>query len=163
MKLDGNRLLTGASLTGLEIQFPQLEILDISRCFNLTDTGLVNLLQMSGNKIRDLNLSNIRTATGDSLGGLGLQFPQLETLDKSAFVELTNTGLVNLLQMSGNKLMHLDIFYCYQVSEEGLRKLKMISKGQLTTLNCRGIPAMSYILEEELKEHFPGCDVELDW
>ena len=132
---------------GLELQFPQLEILDISGCNEVIDTGLVNLLQMSGNKLKHLNLAG-SAIRGDSWGGLELQFPHLEILDISNCRKLTDMGLVNLLQMPRNKLVDLDLSHCIQLSTEGLKELHMIPEGQLKTLKCSGIPALSSFLKE---------------
>ena len=160
LKLYDNVQVSGDCLGGLELQFPHLDILSISNCRKLTGTGLINLLQMSGNKLKHLKLVVNQLVTGDCLVGLELQFPHLESLNLFNCTKLTDTGLVNLLQMSGNKLVNVDLSFCIQLSEEGLQELKKISKGQLKTLNCSGIPALSSTLIEEFKEQFPGCEIK---
>ena len=152
--------VTGDSLGGPGLKFPQLETLNISECRKLTDTGLVNLLQMSGNKLKHLQLYYNVRITGDGLAGLGIKFPVLEKLDLNHSWQLTDMGLVNLLQMSGEKLVDLDLCYCSLLSDRGLRGLLMIPAGQLKTLLCRGIPNLSPILKGEIVEYFPGCRIE---
>ena len=153
LELDNNQEVTGDSLAGRRLQFPNLEILNISNYCKLTDMGLVNLLQMSGDKLKHLKLSHNELVTGHSLSGIGLQFLDLETLNISFCKKLTDIGLFNLMEMSSNKLVNLDLSYCSQLSADGLREIRMIPKGQLKTLNFRGIPNLSSILKEELRDH----------
>ena len=159
LQLAGSKV-TGEALGGLADKFPHLKILGLQNCSQVTETGLVNLLLMSGREIQELYLAG-NQLTGDKLKGLGVgvQLHRLEVLGLQHCTELTDTGLVTMLQVCGDKLRDLNLSHCLQLSEEGLRELMRIPGGQLKNLDCSYIPNMSSSLKEEIKEHFPGCNI----
>ena len=70
-------------------------------CFNLTDGGLKEILRLSDNKLRALDVS-WNNITGQGFKE-GVPLPMLEELHLDE-CELTDSGLLEILITSGNRL-----------------------------------------------------------
>ena len=95
LKLDCSNI-TGVGIKRGVRSFPQLEILNLANCEKLIDNGLVEILSISGKKLRYLDVSYT------SIIGVGLEervksLPNLETLIIRCCDELSNGGLVEIL------------------------------------------------------------------
>lgn len=125
---------------GLE-SFPNQESLNLTGCRNLTDEGLVEILKISGSKIRRLNLSQTRiTGTGFHHAGVK-SLAYLETLKRSGCSKLTDGGLAEMVRKPKSELGDLNLkqakslpcletlnlSYCYKLTGEGLGEILTIS------------------------------------
>ena len=97
------------------------------------DPGLLELLQMFGEKLKHLNLSYYR---GSCEGLVGVHLPQLETLMLGHCYQLTDAGLEGILQASGGQLKVLDLA-ATQLTGEGLDGLGL-NFPKLNVLNVQG-------------------------
>ena len=86
---------------------PNLEILNLSSCFNLTDGGLQEILRLSGNKLRVLVLSET-DITGQRFKE-GIFLPMLEKLNLYYCLNLTDGGMKEILRISGSSIRVLDV------------------------------------------------------
>ena len=113
LRISGSKLrlviLSRTRITGIGVEkgvksLSNLETLDLSYCDELIDRGLVEIIRMSKNKLRVLNVSRTRII------GIGLEevlsfLPCLETLDLSYCDELKDGGL----RISGSKLKIINV------------------------------------------------------
>ncbi|XP_045802930.1 F-box/LRR-repeat protein 2-like [Trifolium pratense] len=94
--------------------FPNLQLLDLTRCSGITEHGIGQVLRTC-RKIRHLNLYNCPKLT--SLG-INFELPNLEVLD------LTNTRLSDealcVITMSCPALLHLSLLLCKEITDKGV-------------------------------------------
>ena len=161
LKLDGSNI-TGVGIKRGVRSLPQLEILNLANCEKLIDNGLVEILSISGKKLRYLDVSYT------SITGVGLEervksLPNLETLIMADCDELSNGGLVEILRISGSKLRYLDVswtsvtgvgfkdgvkslpmlenlklVFCDELTEEGLQEILSTAGNRLKILCVNG-------------------------
>ena len=137
LKLDGSNI-TGVGIKRGVRYLPNLETLKLDSWILgiLTNDGLVEILSISGSKLRYLDVS------WTSITGVGLEervksLPNLETLIMSGCEELSNGGLVEILRISGSKLRYLDVSWTSITGvgfKEGVKSLSMLEK--LVLLEC---------------------------
>ena len=98
--------VTGESLEEYSGSLPNVEKLDCTDAFNLTDEALQELLGFCGDKLKSLVLQGT-FLTCESLIDLDTQLhiQNLECHESS----VTDDGLIQLLQLCGNTLKHLDL------------------------------------------------------
>ena len=99
--------LFGSNITGVGVEegvnsLPNLEVLNLSWCLNLTDGGLKEIVKLSGNKLRVLNVSCTRI-TGQGFKE-GVSLPMLEELNLNGCSELTDSDLLEILSITGRRL-----------------------------------------------------------
>jgi len=132
LKLDGSNI-TGVGIKRGVRSLPQLEILNLANCEKLIDNGLVEILSISGKKLRYLDVSYT------SIIGVGLEervksLPNLETLIMADCDELSNGGLVEILRISGSKLRYLDVSWTSVTGvgfKDGVKSLPMLENLKL--------------------------------
>ena len=91
--------LSHSGITGVGVEegvnsLPNLEVLNLSKCDNLTDGGLKEILRLSGNKLRVLDVSWTKI-TGQGFKGV-VSFPMLEELNLFRCIQLTDSELKTL-------------------------------------------------------------------
>ena len=148
--------ITGESMATSHRQFPNLRVLDLSACRNVSDRGLSHFLQMFGLRLQMLNLSRT-SISGEHMETISDQ-KEVENLVLSACLNLTDLGLRMILdkfgkgpkvidlsgtQITGESfsglqqpLMHLEqmsLSECKRLTDTGLAEiLNKIEKPELT-------------------------------
>ncbi|XP_023341509.1 F-box/LRR-repeat protein 4-like [Eurytemora carolleeae] len=114
--------ITGENLTEYKGTLPCLENLNMSYCRQLTNKGLLQILQLCGSTLRSLNISETNI-TGENLSEYKGTLPCLENLCMRCCEQLTNKGLLQILQLCGSTLRSLDILVT-NVTGENLSEYK---------------------------------------
>ena len=105
--------LTGSSITGVGVEeglnaLPNLETLNLTCCQKLTNRGLKEMLRLSRCTLRVLDVSRTNiTGCGFKDGIKSL--PMLENLNLNWCKELTDSGLLEILSISGNRLKTVNV------------------------------------------------------
>ena len=99
--------LSYSNITGVGVEegvnsLPNLEVLKLSLCKNLTGGGLNEILRLSGIKLRVLYVS-FTNITGKGVKE-GVSLPMLEELNLKWCEQLTDSGLLEILSISGIRL-----------------------------------------------------------
>jgi len=152
LKLEGASKVTGEGLT---VNLPQLEMLDLNNCSEITSAGLNNLLSKS-NQLTGLNIIGIELSFEDISANLPNLNVEVIDLDRS---NVTDSGLNSLLRCfpkyqgktlimdlsstpiigegivaSFDKLKGLSLTYCETLTDAGLENL-LKSSPNLTYLD----------------------------
>ena len=99
--------ITGEGFNVLQDKFTNMEKLCLQGCLRLTPQGLVEILDMCGGKLKDLNIS-WTNVTGHCLDELQGKFADLKKLNLYN-LSLTDQGLLQVLRMCGTKLQEINI------------------------------------------------------
>ena len=110
------------SLRELVTGLPQLESLNLSGCYNLSDAALDTALNRDLPNLRHLNLSLCKDVTDNSLGRIATHCKNLESLDLGGCTKVTNTGLL-LISWGLRRIRRLNLRSCWQVSDHGIGHL----------------------------------------
>ena len=70
-------MISGEGLSTFTL--PHLEVLRLSECYELTEAGLVELLQHCGPELKALGIDSTGI-TGEGLAGAELQFPKVSVI-----------------------------------------------------------------------------------
>merc|ERR1740128_1373214 len=129
----GSTRISGEGLESAPV-LKQLETLNLYKCDQLTNTGLLQLLAKCSATLKDMNLSK----TG--ISGEGLEsvpvLKQLETLNLGGYHgQLTNTGLLQLLAKCSATLEYLDLEGT-GISGEGLKSVPALKLKKLDVSAC---------------------------
>ena len=100
---------------------PNLESLNLSGCFNLSDHTFEGVFGKDVPSLTSLNLSNCKDISNSSLGTIAKRCKNLETIDLSGCTKITNEGLADLASLG--KLKHLNLRSCRQISDPGIGHL----------------------------------------
>jgi len=88
---------------------PKLKVLNLCGCCKLTDIGLVGLLNLTdGESLTKLNLA-LTKITLNNIGDLTNRFPNLKKLNLGGCDNITDAGIIMLLNRVGGDLEHLDL------------------------------------------------------
>ncbi|XP_043278542.1 F-box/LRR-repeat protein 14-like [Venturia canescens] len=98
---------------------PNLESLNLSGCYNVTDSGLGNALSQDFPSLTELNLSLCKQVTDDSLSRIAQHLKNLEALELGGCCNISNTGLL-LIAWGLKKLKRLDLRSCWHISDQGI-------------------------------------------
>ena len=110
-KLDlSNTNLTLTDIGSLTASFSSIEDLNLSCCRNLTDSGLVSILNKTGDSLKKLNLSCTILSLTD-IGSFSASFSSIEDLILRGCRNLTDSGLVSILNKTRDSLKKLDLSY----------------------------------------------------
>ena len=118
--------LSHSKITGVGVEegvnsLPNLEVLNLTWCDNLPDGGLKEILRLSGNKLRVLDVFATK------LTGQGFKeevsLPMLEKLYLDGCKQLTDSGLLEILSISGNRLKTVNVAYT-RISSEVISTLR---------------------------------------
>ena len=119
------------SLRELVNGIPNLESLDLSGCYNLSDSALDSAFNRDIASLKTLNLSLCKEITDSSLGRIAQYCKNLEELQLGGCTKITNTGLL-LISWGLKKIRRLNLRSCWQISDHGIGHLTGI-KGQPST------------------------------
>ena len=110
--------LSYSNITGVGVEegvnsLPNLEILKLSECCNLTDGGLKEILKISGIKLRVLDVSCTRI-TGKGFKD-GVSLPMLEEMKLWWCLKLTDSGILEILSIARNRLKIVNVALCWNL------------------------------------------------
>ncbi|KOC65405.1 F-box/LRR-repeat protein 14 [Habropoda laboriosa] len=106
---------------------PNLEALNLSGCYNITDAGLINAFCQEYSTLIELNLSLCKQVSDISLGRIVQYLKNLEHLELGGCCNITNGGLL-CIAWNLKKLKRLDIRSCWQVSDLGIAHLAGVNR-----------------------------------
>lgn len=106
---------------------PNLEALNLSGCYNITDTGITNAFCQEYPALTELNLSLCKQVTDASLGRIAQYLKNLEHLELGGCCNITNAGLL-LIAWGLKKLKRLDLRSCWHVSDLGIAHLAGLNR-----------------------------------
>jgi len=86
--------------------FPNLEIIRLNQCSNITDIGLISFLNKSGAKLKTIHISSTRITLSE-VGLLSTTLNSLEELNVSSCQGMTDKGLISFLNKAGGNLKKL--------------------------------------------------------
>ena len=152
-----------SEISSLTTTLPNLEDLDISECYDITETGFISLLNIVGAHLRKLDMSRLEISLSE-ISSLTTTLPNLEDLDISECHNITDTGFVSLLNIVGAPLRklnmnrleislseisslsttlpnleELDISECRNVTETGFISLLNVVGARLRKLDAHGL------------------------
>ena len=116
------------SLRELVNGIPNLEVLNLSGCYNLTDSALEIAFNRELPSLKELNLSLCKDVSDNSLGRIATNCKNLCSLDLGGCVKVTNTGLL-LISWGLKKLSFLNLRSCRQISDHGIGHLSGVDAG----------------------------------
>jgi len=99
-----------------------LESLNLSGCFNVTDVGLGHAFVKDLAQLTSLNLSLCKQITDSSLGRIAQSVRNLDTLNLGGCSNITSSGLL-LLGWGLRKLKKLSLRSCRHVSDMGIYQI----------------------------------------
>ena len=100
---------------------PQLQSLDISNCYNITDEG-IRAVATGLPHLQSLSLSNCCNITDEGIRALATGCPHLQSLDISWCYTITNEGITALVT-GLPQLQSLNISYCGNITVLIIRAL----------------------------------------
>ena len=151
--------ITGENLADNMVTLPCLRFLSIRFCMELSDEGMLKILQICQSTLTSLEVSGTNI-TGENWANNEGTLPCLENLDLNYCRQLSNMGLLKILQICGSKLVSLalkgtnitgenladnmvtlpclrdlSLSCCEELSNMGLLKILQICESTLTFLN----------------------------
>ena len=119
--------LSDSSITGVGVEegvnsLPNLEVLNLYCCLNLTDGGLKEILRLSRCTLRVLDVSSTRI-TGQGFKE-GVSLPMLEELHLVRCEQLTESGLLEILSNTGRRLKTVNVSLCRNLSTAVIKTLR---------------------------------------
>ncbi|KAJ9582696.1 hypothetical protein L9F63_022963, partial [Diploptera punctata] len=132
---------------------PNLESLNLSGCYNVTDIGLSHAFVADVPSLTQLNLSLCKQVTDTSLGRIAQYLKNLEVLELGGCCNVTNTGLL-LIAWGLKNLRRLNLRSCWHVSDQGISHLAGLNRdtadGNLA-LEYLGLQDCQRLSDEALK------------
>lgn len=101
---------------------PNLESLNLSGCYNVTDYGMKNALSELFPSVTKLNLSLCKQVTDTSVNRISKFLRNLEHLELGGCGNITNSGLL-IIARDLKKLKTLDLRSCWNISDQGIAYL----------------------------------------
>ncbi|KAL1129502.1 hypothetical protein AAG570_012447 [Ranatra chinensis] len=101
---------------------PNLESLNLSGCYNVTDIALAHAFVDEVPSLTELDLSLCKQVTDTSLGRIAQYLKNLEVLELGGCCNVTNTGLL-LVAWGLKRLKRLNLRSCWHVSDQGIGHL----------------------------------------
>ena len=102
--------ITGENISEYNETLPRLTKLNMSSC-ELTDKGLLQTLQLCGSTLKSLNISDT-SITGENISVYNGTLPWLMDLNLESCKQLTDRGLLQILQLCGSTLKSLNVSEC---------------------------------------------------
>lgn len=120
---------------------PNLESLNVSGCYNVTDMNLSLAFSSDLPNLKILDLSLCKQITDSSTGRIAQYLKNLEVLELGGCSNITNTSLL-LIAWGLKKLKRLNLRSCWNLSDQGIGHLAGMSK-ELS--KAEGNPALEYL------------------
>lgn len=114
------------SLRELVNGIPNLESLNLSGCYNLSDSALDTAFNRDIPSLKILNLSLCKEVTDNSLGRIATHCKNLQDLQLGGCTKITNTGLL-LISWGLKNIKSLNLRSCWQISDHGIGHLAGIN------------------------------------
>lgn len=146
------------SLRELVNGIPNLESLNLSGCYNLSDSALDTAFNRDIAGLKVLNISLCKDVTDNSLGRIATHCKNLEHLELGGCTKITNTGLL-LISWGLKKIRSLNLRSCWQISDHGIGHLTGINSQPSTgakTLNEISLQDCQKLTDESLKHISEG-------
>ncbi|XP_035775952.1 F-box/LRR-repeat protein 14-like [Anopheles albimanus] len=118
---------------------PNLESLNLSGCYNITDVAIGNAFAGDLPNLKVLDLSLCKQVTDSSLGRITQHLKNIEVLELGGCSNITNTGLL-LISWGLKKLRRLNLRSCWHISDHGIGHLAGLSKE-----TADGTPALEFL------------------
>jgi len=136
---------------------PNIESLDLSGCYNVTDIGITHAITSDVLTLRRLNLSLCKQITDSSLGRLAQHLRHLHELDLGGCCNVTNTGLL-LIAWGLKQLKSLNLRSCWHISDQGIASLAGLNSnaGGNLALEHLGLQDCQKLTDEALKHVSSG-------
>ena len=119
------------SLRDVITGIPNLESLNMSGCYNVTDNCLAHAFIVELPNLVILNLSLCKLVTDISLGRIAQNLKNLETLELGGCCKITSHGLV-CIALGLKNLKTLNLRSCRHVSDQGIGQLAGSTSGHGT-------------------------------
>ncbi|XP_014257263.1 F-box/LRR-repeat protein 14 [Cimex lectularius] len=133
---------------------PNLESLNLSGCYNLTDIALAHAFVVDlPPDLTKLDLSLCKQVTDISLGRIAEYLKNLEVLELGGCGNVTDTGLL-LIAWGLKNLKRLNLRSCWHVSDQGISHLAGLSRGAADgnlALEYLGLQDCQTLTDEALK------------
>ncbi len=132
---------------------PNLESLNLSGCYNLTDMALDSAFYRDILCLRTLNLSLCKDVSDNCLGRIATHCKNLEDLDLGGCTKVTNLGLF-FVSLGLKKIKRLNLRSCRQISDAGIGHLAGINSEPValaTSLVDLGLQDCQKLTDESLK------------
>jgi len=110
------------SLRELVHGIPSIESLNLSGCYNLSDSALDTAFNRDIPSLTNINLSLCKEVTDNSLGRIATHCKNIEVLDLGGCTKITNTGLL-LISWGLKNIKSLNLRSCWQISDHGIGHL----------------------------------------
>lgn len=104
-----------------------LESLNLSGCYNVTDAGLAHGFSLDLPHLKVLDLSLCKQVTDQSIGRIVQNLKNLETLELGGCSNISNTSLL-LIAWGLKRLKRLNLRSCWQITDQGIGHLSGLSK-----------------------------------
>ncbi|XP_055637481.1 F-box/LRR-repeat protein 14 [Toxorhynchites rutilus septentrionalis] len=115
------------TLKEVVVGISNLESLNLSGCYNITDIALGHAFPTDLPNLKVLDLSLCKQVTDSSLGRIAQHLKNIEVLELGGCCNITNTGLL-LIAWGLKKLKRLNLRSCWHVSDQGIGHLAGIGK-----------------------------------
>lgn len=133
-----------------------LESLNVSGCYNITDVGLSHAFVHEMPTLTELDLSLCKQVTDSGVGRIAQCLKNLESLNLAGCCNISTSGLL-LISWGLKKLKRLDLRSCWHVSDAGIRLLAGIPEGGNPELEYLGLQDCQRLSDEALKHISIGC------
>lgn len=150
------------SLRELMNGIPNLESLNLSGCYNLSDQALDGAFNKDLPYLKRLNLSLCKDVSDNSLGRIATHCKNLKELNLGGCCKVTNTGLL-LVSWGLKHIEVLNLRSCRQISDNGIAHLAGITENQSVasskgskTLRELGLQDCQKLTDESLRHLADG-------
>ena len=133
-----------------------LETLNLSGCYNVTDNNLCDAIHSELPNLKVLDLSLCKQITDTSLGRISQNLKNLEILELGGCCNITNTSLL-LIAFGLKNLKRLNLRSCWHITDQGIGFLAGLSKDKTTIspetlkLTYLGLQDCQRLTDESLK------------
>lgn len=137
------------------IGISNLETLNLSGCYSITDANLCHAFNQDLPNLKVLNLSLCKQITDTSLNRIAYHLKNLEILELGGCTNLTNASL-SAIAYELKKLQRLNLRSCWQINDQGISLLAGLNNVNTTTdtklsLKHLGLQDCQRLTDEALK------------
>lgn len=126
---------------------PNMESLNLSGCYNLSDQNLDKAFNKNVSSLTSLNLSLCKDLSDNALSKIAMHCGNLRSLDLAGCCKITNSGL-QCIAWGLKKLEHLNLRSCRQISDQGIASLCGLNGSELNS----SFPASQSLLSLSLQD-----------